>query len=290
MVDVPDGIAPYLSLGVDLTKNRDEWSGECPLCGDNGKFSVVESTSVFHCWSCEAKGNSTSFVEQLWAVLDEGTKSYTDLAAERKLQPDTLMQWGFVWNPMNSSWYCPGYNESGVVRNLYRYAATKDGKRRLMGTTGLSQQMYGINLYDSKKKHVMLTEGAWDAMLLWEHLGQCRWENERLVRTASSGNLLVDTSVIGLPGCTSWYPKWGKLLRGKVVTIMFDNDHERVHETTGKAIPSGALGGLRRIISSLAGTPNQPKEVHYVKWGDEQEYFTRELPHGYDITDAFHKR
>jgi hypothetical protein len=169
---------------------------------------------------------------------------------------------------------------------MYRYAKTRDGKRRLQGTTGLSQQMYGVNLYDGSKEHVMIAEGAWDAMALWEHMATCRWNDDRLVSTASSQNLLAQTNILGLPGCTTFFPKWGKLLAGKIVTVMFDNDHERIHPSTGKVIASGALMGMHNLIDKVAGTANQPKEIHYLRWGDEQDYWTKDLPHGYDVTNA----
>ena len=286
MTDVPKGLAPYISLGVELSQGTtDNWIGDCPLCSSEGKLSVEATTSKFRCWSCEAGGNASVFVELLWKALDDLTTDYTGWAEELQLEATTLMQWGAVWNHLISRWCMPGFNESGNVRNLYRYAAIKGGKRTFLGTSTLGQQMYGVNLYDAKKKHVMLTEGAKDAMRLWEHLGQCRWKEENLVRTASSGNLLADTNVIGLPGCTTFYPKWGNLLAGKQVTIMFDNDHDRPHPESGKTIESGALQGIKRLVRALTSSSTPPENIHYIRWGDVQDYYRKDLPHGYDIGD-----
>ena len=190
---------------------------------------------------------------------------------------------------MNSCWYCPGFNESGIVRNMYRYARlSSSGKMGLMGTTGMGQQMYGVNLYDARKPHLILTEGVWDAMALWEVFRQCRWNDENgLVHTASNKqNLLATANIVGLPGCTTFLPKWGKLLAGKIVTFMFDNDLDRKHKETGKDLKSEALAGIRRVLDIVGGTNSQPKEVHYLKWGDERDYFSNDLPHGFDVRDS----
>jgi hypothetical protein len=288
-VSLPEGVETYDSLGIPLAPGRENWTGDCPLCDAEGKFSVKATTSQFRCWSCEKSGNASVFAEEFWAVLDAQTKDYGPLAAERGLEETTLMQWGFCWNPYNARWYCPGYNESKTIRSLYRYDK-KPGSDKwgLMATKGLTQQMYGVHLYDRRKENVTLTEGVWDAMKIWEVFSRHKMDDGRPVRTASNrNNLLSETNVIGLPGCTTFFPKWAKLIAGKHVMILFDNDHERVHKNTGKTIQSSALLGIKRLIEVVSGGKNQPASISYLMWGETQDYYSADQQHGFDVSDAF---
>ena len=280
----PEVLESYYCHGLDLESHGEEYSCECAFCGEP-KFSVNARTGLFQCWACQAKGNPETFIEQLWDAFDKTTTDYSRIAGMRGLEVETVMQWGLVWSPLRRMWMLPGYNVKGEVRNLYRYGLV-NGKMRLLATKGMPHALYGVNLYDKSKPNVFLCE-SWDALSLWEVLRQSRWTDDGPKPTAGNDNLLGDSNVLGLPGTSGFRQQWSQLFAGKIVFLCFDNDHPRVNKKTGAIVPSAGMEGAKRIAGILGGGKQPPSEIRYLHWNPSgEEYYSNELPHGFDVTDA----
>ena len=97
--------------------------------------------------------------------------------------------------------------------------------------------------------------------------------------------MLTEASVLGVPGCLSFAEEWCTLFAGKAVVIMYDNDHDRIHPTTGKTIPAAAFQGVKRVAATLHGCENPPEAISYLAWGGQENHFDRTKKHGYDVRD-----
>ena len=288
--ETPKTLEPYLSSGLDLDwSDGEEAIGECPFCS-KPKFSVNIKKGTYRCWSCatgtnKGGGNAETLMEKLWDAFDEDTKDYGRLASLRNLDASTLMQWGACFSYLRHCWMIPGYNIQGKVRQLYRYVKIK-GKRRLLGTKGLSHGLFGVGLFDKSKHTTYICEGPWDAMALWEVLSQSRFDvtGEKLEITHNiGGSLLADANVLAVPGCNVFKPRWSKLFDGQEVFLCYDNDHPLKNPKTGKVIKPGALLGLELVAKTL----NKPKSIDYLHWGAGGDtYHNLGLNNGYDLCDA----
>lgn len=287
----PEKLRPYLFHGIDLSwKDGDkEAVGECPFCGKQ-KFSVRVETGLWQCFTCggdqeKGGGNILSFVQQLWKVSDEATTKYSALATDRKLlQADTLIHWGIARSITTDNWLVPGYSAIGKLAQLYQYVRFQE-RSKLLPTPTLGHQLHGVNLYDSKKTTVYLCEGPWDAMAIWEVLGQAKETPQGLALTANRDkSYLADASVLAVPGCMVFFDSWLPLFAEKFCVLMYDNDHPRKHPKTGKEVAPAGLVGMRRVAAILSKAKKPPTKIAYHRWGDGG--FTPSLPHGYDIRDC----
>jgi len=286
MANQHDPLDPYLCHGLDLTNgDGKEAIGECPFCGKSNKFSVNVDTGKYRCWSCatgtnKGGGNSLVFLERLWEAYDRSTEDYKSLAEKKGLDSATVMQWGACWSYLRNCWMVPGFNERGEVRQLYRYVKVKGGKRRLLSTKGIPHGLFGMNLYDPSRPVIMLCEGVWDAMALWQVLSHTKADRdfENFEETHNPENSLLNLiNVLAVPGCTTFKPQWAGVFSGKDLYLLFDNDYPLPNSTT-----PAVLKGLRRIVNMVGdGPPN----IGYLRWGDK-EYYDKGLPNGHDVRDA----
>ncbi len=87
-----------------------------------------------------------------------------------------------------------------------------------------------------------------------------------------------------------WTEGWGALCGGKVVTILYDNDHPRVNGKAG-VVTQPALAGVKRVAGCLAGYADPPAEIRYLCWsGVEGAYHSEDWPDGYDLRDVVRER
>lgn len=285
--EIPATLRPFLFHGLDfdLTGSDDVYA-ECPFCGRDGKLGIEVATSQWHCNVCEAKGNATSFLRQLWKLADEQTKDYDELAANRKLLfPETLMHWGCAISPLTRDWIIPAFGAAAKLDQLYRYAKDfKSGKRRCMATSGMGHQMFGVHLFDRKKPMVYVCEGPWDGMALWEVLRLAERDDTTAkivpaVTEASSMSMFAN--VIAVPGAGFFPDAWAPLFGGKDVVLMYDNDHPR--ELGGKTIQGAGISGMQKAAALLASSRHKPKSIAYLRWGENG--YDEVLPTNYDIRD-----
>ncbi len=285
----PLKLRPYLFHGLDLTWSEGDKDAvcECPFCEKPDKFGIKIETGQYSCYRCKESGNINTFLQTLWDWSDKDTKEYKELSKNRKLlEPDTLMHWGVVQSFLTNGWMIPGYNISNkTIGQLYRYA-TVGGKQRLLATSGLGHKIFGLNLFDSNKDNVYICEGPWDAMILWELLGQTKMTDRGLVPTGNPDvSLLSNSNVIAVPGCNVFDPKWCSLFEACTVCIMFDNDHPKVHSKTGKQIEPAGLSGTKRLASILSSSDTPPDSINYVQWGESGMPYELDMPDGYDLRD-----
>ena len=302
VVDYPKQLKPYRSHGIDLQwRDGDaEATADCPWCGREGKFSINAETGQCKCWVCgegteKGGGNPIIFLRQLWEASYAATQSedYRELAEERGLlQVDTLVQWGVCRSTLTGDWLLPGYNLKGDLVQLYRYAQKYDREKwvkRLLATPGLDHQLFGTALFDPEKPDVYLCEGAWDAMALWEVLGQCRLDDKQVRETANPGrSILSSTNVLAVPGCNTFKEQWASLFSGRTVYLLYDSDHPITNAKTGKSQGSAGLAGVRRAAGILSEAKKPPEGIYYLRWGEEG--YDGGLPSGYDVRDALRGR
>ena len=279
----PKKLQPYLFYGIDLAEGGKEAIGECPFCGKEEKFSVDIETGQYKCWSsCVKPGNTSSFLQRLHKLGQKITKEghYEDLAEERGLlYASTPKAWGAVISPTQGNWLIPGYNSEGTLTQLYAYAQTKKGKR-LLATSGLSHQMHGMNLWNEKAPELIWTEGPWDGMALWEVLSRCSLNEEEKLQVSGSPDLV---NVLAVPGANVFNPKWAVLGKNRVVSFCYDNDHKKIHPTTGEQIPPAGITGAKQAIKAVSSSTTPPSELYYLSWGAEGSNL--ELPNGFDVRD-----
>ena len=294
--DQPESLRPYLFHGVDLTwsEGDKDAAAEGPMCGDDrGKFGVKIANSKYQCFACGEKGNSTTFLQWLWDASDKTTAKYGLMAKSRGLaNPDTLLHWGVVRSVFGGGWMVPGFTHKGNLQQLYKCSQVQ-GKMRLLPTPTMGHQLHGVNfptLYDPDKPMVFLCEGPWDAMVLWETLGLAKETTGEdyvsgLVLTASEkSSLRANDNVLAVPGCNVFSETWLPLFAGKVVCLMYDSDHPRVHPKTGKQITPAGLTGTKRVAKILSSAKHPPTEINYLKWGVDG--YDPDLISGYDVRDC----
>jgi hypothetical protein len=283
----PKSLKPYLSHGLRLDwEGRTQAECTCPFCGREGKFYCAVETGLWDCKVCGQKGNNLVFLRELWKVASDATNGQTKvLAADRGLlYPETLTAWEVVVSPLTGDWLVPGYGADRKMTQLYRYAADpRSGRRRLLATAEMPHGLHGVHLYEPHKPVVYLCEGPWDAMALWEVLGHAKVTEDGYAFTGNRDvSLLADANVLAVPGANVFSEQWCRLLAGKVVYLLFDSDHP-VGQNGSTAEPVG-LAGMKRVANVLARSGDgQPKEVHYLHWGDGGYDPARKG--GYDVRD-----
>lgn len=288
MVELPEKLKPYTFHGAELRVTGSEQSvGTCPFCGREDHFSVNLESGLWTCHRCGESGNASTFLRKLWTLCDAQTQDYGSLEDRGMLYPDTFMHWGVARSVLTGDWLVPGYNREGKLCQLYRYIS--DGRRmKLMPTPTLGHQLFGVPLYDSHKPTVYLCEGPWDGMKLWETLRFTKETKSGYMQTANpASSLLAISSVLAVPGCTTFQDSWLPLFEDKTVVLMYDSDHPGTHPKTGKATPPAGSTGMRRVARLLlaAGTP--AGMVKYLYWGDAG--YNPAFSSGYDVRDRLSK-
>lgn len=284
-------VKPYVFHGVNLEESpgNKHATGDCPFCGREGKFSVVVETGLWRCLVCgegseKGGGNIYTFIRVLHSKSAEGTKDYSDLRKSRKLLFDeTLQKWGVVKSIIDGAWLVPGYNPEGKLSQLYRYVLDREsGKHRLLATPEMAHGIHGVNLYESRKGEIYLTEGPWDAMALWEVLRKAKPGETGLGLTgAEASSLSSNINVLAVPGCNVFQDGWASLFEGSCVTLLFDSDHPKT--LNGKEQDAVGYAGMKRVSARLGTAESRPEEVRYVNWGEKG--YDPTLPSGYDLRD-----
>lgn len=263
----PKKLKPYVFHRVNLEweEGEKEAKGDCPFCNREGKFSVDQEKGLYRCMVCGSQGNHYTFLQELWRISDQATTDYEWLTERRKLLfPETLAQWEVVKSAINGNWMIPGYNAKGKINQLYRYVKIQ-GKYRLLATPTLTHALHGV--YDDKCSQILLCEGPWDAIMLWE--------------TMNAAKSLKDVCVLATPGCNVFNDSWLPLFEDKQVTILFDNDYPK--EKDGRKIPPAGYAGCKKIARTLSGSSCPPESIEFLQWGEGG--YTRDLPEGCDIGD-----
>lgn len=292
LVEIPKNLKPYVFHGLALDEQGKQAIGDCPFCGREGKFSVNIESGVWRCLICaegseKGGGNVYTFLRALHKASDKATTDYSEILQFRKLlYPETLMLWGVCKSILKDEWIIPGYNGEGKLTQLFRYARNPHtGRHILLATPELPMALFGPTI-NSDCPEVFLCEGPWDGMAAWETMRYSKrinGDNELQITGNPAGSLLAQINVLATPGCNVFQEGWAPLFAGKKVSILFDNDHPRVVEKTGKITRAG-YDGAKRVANTLASAEEAPESISFLQWGPEGH--DPELPSGYDIRDA----
>jgi hypothetical protein len=277
-----DKLAPFEFHGLGLDRSREQAAGDCPFCRREGKFFVSTATGQWDCKVCGERGNVWTFLRALHKISDEktGNEDVDALAAERGLlHPETLLAWGACRSALTGDWLLPGWGADGKLCQLYRWVGG-GGRMRLLPTPGLGHRLFGVAGLDSGKPEVLVCEGPWDGMALWEALRVAKDTGKGLRHTAAEGSsLLAGRGVVAVPSCSVFAESWLPLFAGKRAILLYDSDHPR--EANGKTIDPAGWAGMRRAAGLLAGVA---KEVHCVTWGSDG--YDPNKKSGWDVRDA----
>lgn len=298
----PDVLKPFTSHGLEFgSPSGGQAKGDCPFC-DKPKFYVNVKTGQFDCKSCQSRGNVYSFFKKFWeevCVIEEDL--YEKISSEKGLlsTPDELSLW-LRWNPLTRKWVSPGYNGDGKINQLYRYVKDVDsGKMRWMATGGLSEGtedklgLFGLGqgLWNPKCEEVYVCEGLFDGIVLWESMrGAKRTSSGNLCATAAtSSSLLSKCSVVCVPGANVWKEQWGKVIAGRRVYLMYDNDHPRKNDR-GMEVGLAGSRGARAAVEKMANYAEKPQSIHWLDWSGDGKGYNETIPDGHDIRDMLNSK
>lgn len=291
---LPENLKPYDFHGIDVygwNGRSKDVSADCPFCEREGKFNIVVASGVSRCVVCNAgseKGglNAVSFVRQLWEMFSDTNdlNRLAKLSQERKISVDTLMLWGVCWSSLTSNWVIPAFNSEGKMCQLYSWRETEKGKV-LFPTPTLGSHLFGVGCYNKESTNTYLTEGPWDGMALFDAFQKAGWnkKGDSLIAVDSlEKSLASDSGVLSVPGAGTFNPQWSDLF-GDHLFVMYDNDYEKTNEKTGQIVPPAGINGVKRVVAMVSGSPNQPKSMSYLRWGEQG--WTENYPHGTDVRD-----
>lgn len=264
-----DCLRPYTFHGIRLDVAGAHGIGDCPFCGQDGKFCVEVATGLGHCWSCTFGFNPLTFTRRLYerAVDRPQPALNAAVAADRRLARElTPAAWG-VGCAADGAWLVPGYSPAGRVDQVYRRIRVMDRGEwvwRLLPTPNLwpAGQGHALHLpiadWDAACDEVYVCEGPWDGMALWEVAG-------------TRGSPIRPSQIVAVPGCSVWRDEWSETCRGKVVMLLYDSDHPPV---------LGGYRGMQRVANRLSGIATK---VRWLRWGADG--FDPTKPSGWDIRD-----
>lgn len=266
----PDGLRPYRFHGLELSwKQGDENAkATCPFCGKVRKFSIEADTGKARCWSCgegSGKGgmNPLIFIRKLYEHSTDSTNELYQLSRNKLIDESTLKEWGIVKSMITDEFMVPAFNTEKRLSQLYlfkRVGGSGGVKQRLLLTPTLGHKIFGLNLWDSSKDFVFMTEGPWDAAKLWETMSRLMLdEHEQIVECATiARSLLNNANVIGVPGANVFKPEWVPFFRGKTINLCFDAD-------------GAGLKGMQRVAGLLSKVT---KDINYLEWGGDYKIGT----------------
>lgn len=283
---LPERLRPYLHHGLDLVIKGNQADGDCPFCGKEGKFTVNCESGLWKCWVCgggtdRGGSNAVTFLRRLFdhahsipfpvasrEAPDGSPVDYDALASHRRLcDPDTLKAWGVCRSPIYPyAWLIPGYGPGCRLDQLYKWVSTPKGWR-LLPTPGVwpEGKSHALHLaradWDDKRDKIIVTEGPWDGMALWE----------------THREVWGSANFIAAPGATTWREEWSKMCAGKQVVLLYDSDHPRKQ---GTAQVCAGYEGMVRVAKQVNGLATSTQWVH---WGPDG--YDPDLPDGWDVRD-----
>jgi ribosomal protein L37AE/L43A len=294
--DLPDTLKPYHYHGVNLEFRPQDKNAtaDCPWCGRENKFSISIASGMWQCFVCKegsekGGGNAVRFAKKLWeqSVQQTSKAQYKEYADSKGiLFTESLKEWGVCFNKLNDTWIAPGYGLNRSVATLYKYSSFKDKEnkvtKRWLPTPTLGMKIYGLANFAPEKPVVYICEGIHDGICLYEALKYAKVVDESLVVCEDiKESLLADANVIAIPGCEQWQPSWNKLVVGKEVRIMFDNDYPVTINGVTK-LGAGYAGSIR-TATLLYHENFAASSVEALVWGSGGH--EESLPDGHDVRD-----
>lgn len=246
------------------TSGSNQVIGRCPFCGANKKFFVNPETKKWDCKVCTHKGGYQMFLEQ---IVEHGCENFnraraSALSAKRGISVDTFNEFNVGYNPINETYLIPVWNEKqDELFNIRIYR--KDGT--LMNSAGCKSALFGWWNLDKTYKVIWLCEGEWDAMVMTELLNE--------------NGLADDAVVLAVPGATTFKAEWTGYFSGKIVHVVYDNDHDKT-DRHGIFRPGAGKQGMHKVHENLRGIV---KSVDFVNWPS----FYKD---SFDLNDLYRKK
>jgi hypothetical protein len=294
----PKGLKLYEFHGIDFnsTSGGDEQRiAECPFCGKH-KFHANIGNGLWDCKVCGENGNQYTFMRKLWELGIETTfeDDYLDLMLDRGiLSPESLTEWGICKSPITSEWLLPAYSWDGKLSQLYKFVPRPNSESWMTiasprvdveGESEVRHQLFGANLIKKEHSTILICEGYWDGVILWETLAKFTQGKMGPRYTEKITNsYLSHVGVVAVPGSQGFRQAWCPLFSGKEVVFLFDNDHPRKHERTGHDIPPSGLTGTKKAIEVLYQATESPKSFKFLRWG--LDGYNLKEPNGLDVRD-----
>lgn len=267
-------LRPYEFHGVHLEQSSGkEAIGDCPFCDKENKFSVNLETGLWKCWVCgsgssSGGGNALTFIR---LIYEQSLRNTTDdfiqhVALDRLITSSSVKAWGVTQarDGLLTSWLVPGFGTDGKLDQLYKRVAGK-----LLPTPGIWSEgkQHALHIpaliagdFDPKRTNIIVCEGPWDGMALWEVDRQ----------------IWGDTNIVAVPGCNVWRDEWTQMCKDKVVTLLYDSDHPN-----GPNNISAGWAGVQRVCKKLSGIASL---VRVLVWGPNGYDVSK--PSGWDIRDT----
>ena len=296
VTEVKDFLKPFVFHGMEfkIDPSSVQAISDCPFCGKERKFYVNRTNGKWDCKRCAETGNVYGFLRKLYEMSSDSTQisDLMELAEDRKLlDPGVLKWWGVSKSIITTDWLIPGYDGQNKLQTLYRYSYEPiDDRYELHVTTGTNVRLFGIEQWDNNKPSVMICEGPWDAMALWEVSRRCKKTVSSYKLTNEEDNLLSECNIVAVPSCGTLRPEWLPFFSGKKVTLLYDNDHPKRHPVTDKMGKSAGTAGMQRAAMLLAQYEQPPSSIHYLQWGSKPDQgHDPKLPDGYDVRDHLTK-
>lgn len=283
MTTTPEKLKPFEFHGLDINiESKTQAYADCHVCGGQGKLGIKIPTGQYRCNKCETTGNAITFINDLHKISlkQTKTKQYNALTKHRYISPKELRAWGVAQSHITGDWLIPAYNLEGKLANLHK-CIWSDDKFRILGTPGCKLHLFHIPNSESKNhKIVIISEGPWNSMMIRE-------------RIQESGGLPIDGKRIaldkiqlyGIPGANNFREEWVKLLDGKHVYLLGDNDWPQTLKS-GKILKPG-WDGMNKTIKLLEESGRLPASLHRIRWG--KNGYTKKLANGYDPRDLLHE-
>lgn len=275
--------------GLDTTIKGSELQGDCPLCGKEQKFYMSLKDGQWNCKVCQESGNAHSFLSKVYDASSATVEDYTYLSTHRGIKGSTFRHLGLRRSAVSDEWVWPAWGASDdKLKNLYRVDETKEkGKVKFVVMSSPAPCTHQLLNQETLKgrKTVYICEGHWDMAAWLEVLLHLDEKDGALIerKTPNFKNKLLDSvAVVGVPGAGVFNDKWVKLLRGKDVIFLFDNDEPgqkgvkrtlKILEESGIHIPSV------QILKWRMGDPNDIRDILLEHSHYETYQFVRERLH-----------
>jgi len=243
-----DVLAILEEYGVEGERKDDDFVALCPFHEDtNPSCSISIEKGVFHCFSCDAKGDLYAFLAAAVGVsrtvvqrhIEAGTSTPAGCSDENTC----------TWNRklLESPAKLKFLRTKGITKaDIEKYLLGHNGKRYSIPIYAANGSLVNIRKYLPKgKRKYINTKGCGGAALYPIE----RLEHNRLVITEGEFKAILLNSM-GIPaismtgGAKTWPPEWGQLFKGKEVFILYDID-------------DAGLAGAKKVARLL---------YNYAKW------------------------
>lgn len=250
-------------LESDKPNNAGEWRMRCPIHGDkNASATINFEKGVFHCNKNTCIGGTTvrklkqmvkdregsqadesAFydpfsgiappgappgVEAAPAISEALVRGYhealmadaaklAEFTSRRMVPRELVIKYGIGWEAKTKRYVIPIRDEAGKIRNLRKYQLdAPEGSQKIVNHSikewgeainyGSPPRLFPLAAIDEDMEAtIFITEGELDALVL---LGK------------------GVTAISGTGGAKKWVPEWSKLLEGRDVVLLYDNDSE----------------------------------------------------------------